>query len=67
MTARLRRLAPTFNPTLRPKFENGLNAVPTLFLRALRALNLRINQKLGGDGRAGFHVKHSYLIVFKRN
>ncbi|WHL18883.1 hypothetical protein [Stenotrophomonas acidaminiphila] len=67
MTARLRRLAPTFNPTLRPEFENGLNTAPTLFLRALRALNLGINQKLGGDGRAGFYVKHNYLIVFKGN
>ncbi|MBN8800717.1 MAG: hypothetical protein J0H05_03450 [Stenotrophomonas acidaminiphila] len=65
MTARLSRLASAFNPELRHEPYNGSNAVPTLFLRACKALNLGINQKLGGDGRAGFHVKQGYLIVFK--
>ncbi|MBN8793197.1 MAG: hypothetical protein J0I01_13310 [Stenotrophomonas nitritireducens] len=32
---------------------------------AFKALNLRINQKLGGAGRAGFHVKLCYLFVLK--
>ncbi|WP_313232057.1 hypothetical protein [Stenotrophomonas acidaminiphila] len=34
-------------------------------VRGCKALNLEINQKLCGDGSAGFHVKLGYLFVLK--